>query len=319
MYPVRQPWAVHLAASEFLPALIAYPHGRSVFVVARDRRPIPFRAPRKGTFLPAAVAGFYTRTAAAVSFHHIEDVIRTHRLRVSIIAFINHVSDDRVAHLADAVLGTRLSCVSAPGLWAGIRVIGGESPMACIVLFFKGDQLHQQDQMSAVIRGATVVNICTQTLMNTFNFYVEWVRTQPSKRTETFLADSKLKAELVICLFMPKGRHGFNTEAVKTQQKKLNIPAAISQVPYREDWSAPRLDDVINEYDEEDSGSPATDFLRQWYNVLAGTAMEDCRPPYETEVGIQCLKEIVATYVTLREFSNLPAQSVLRYCKLSPQ
>jgi hypothetical protein len=272
--------------------------------------------------MPAAVTGFYARSVGAISFHHIEDVIRAHGLKVSIVAFVNETSDESVANLADSVFGTRFACVGASGLWAGIRVIDTEPATAFVVLYFKGDRDHQRDQLTAFWRGATVLSLCTQRLIGTFRFYVDWARIQPPDRRKTYLGNDeerKLGPEFVICLFLPKGRHDFRTAAVINHKKSLNIPGTITQVPFRDDWSAPTLDDVLAEVDLEDPSAPANDFVSQWQNVLASQTVPGCRPSYDTEPGLQYLKEIVATYLTLREFRDLPTQTVLRYCNLPTQ
>jgi hypothetical protein len=80
-------------------------------------------------------------------------------------------------------------------------------------------------------------------------------------------------------------------------------------VPFREDWEAPTLTDVLALVPDENAekDAPESDFMYKLRNLIGGGGP----PAFAPEPGLLALKEMVATYVKLREFSNLPTRSIL--------
>jgi hypothetical protein len=305
-YP-RALWNFHLAAAEFIPALVAYADAGRMWVVTRDCD--HFRALHRNSCFSAAVAAFYARNVAAISLHHIEDVIMRHGLRVNIIGFVPQMDDDRVAQYADAVVGTRLCFALIPGFWAALRVIGD---VAHVVLFVRGMADKAKLQLVSLYRAANVINICSAKVVGSLNWVSEWLQ---DFRTRNTLVPSRLVANWNINAFLPRERNSFNAEAIELYKRHLDTKVGIIEVPFIEDWNHPNFAELQEEFGEVED-SPWAQFSGYWNEILSGEPTEGSRNPFEPEEGVRLIKQIAATYLTLCEFQDLPSQTVLKLCNL---
>ncbi|OHT06494.1 hypothetical protein TRFO_25444 [Tritrichomonas foetus] len=319
--PLREIWNIHLTAAEYFPALIAYETHGSMFVVRRNME--QYRANRRNMFMPSAIASHYARTYSALSLHHIEDVIRTHLLQVNIVAFFGEMEDNQIAQFADSIFGTRLAAVSIPGVWIALRVI---KKVAHVILFFRGAQNYTQHKLTASYRAANFIYNCTTKVINTIYFTQDWQNTVTSRNV---LTDARLHPDVNIAFFMPPaGDHSMNTEAVAAYKDSRKIFSSFLSVPYRKSWNQKYLYDPEEEEEEEEEEEDNEEeedhdenievrFKRTIQNLLNCKLNPSCyRQPFKSEDGISNVKQIIATYLTLIEFNDLPALCVVKHCNL---
>jgi hypothetical protein len=294
-------WNFHLSAAEFLPVLMAYAHVGRMWAVTRGCA--HFRATQVNRCFTAAVSAFYTRTVAAISLHHIEDLILRHGLRVNIIGFVAQMDEDRVAQYIDAVAGTRLCFALIPGVWAGIRVVGD---LANVMLFVRGMTDNAKLQMASILRGANVVNLCTSKVIGTLNFVADWRQDFPSRN---YLGEKKVGPSWSIHVFMPRETNYLNPDAITEYRAQLKLPLGFIGVPFVEDWNHPHFDELSRQ--EE-----VPEVIDYWNATLTGQVDKGFRPIYDPKDGILVIKQIAATYLTLCEFQDLPRRTVLGLCNL---
>ena len=309
--PNRQIWNVHLSIAEFLPALVAYEHRNRIYCVKNDMS--HFYPARAHLFMPAAVKAFYARSVNAISLHHIEEVIMSHGLRVNIIGFMPLIDSGLVASVIDTIFGTRFACVEIPGIWVGMRVVGD---VAHVIIFFRALK-HEKLQLMALYRGANVIELCTTKLINTLDFVYEWQNEGEKRGWRQVLSEKTAKPNIQVSLFMPRGKSAMNETAVREHIEEKGIAASVKPVPFREDWNTETFED-----DEGDVSELFTVFKENWECLLNLQEEEESlgaeyRKPYETMRGIGIAKQIIATYLTLVEFDDIPSVTTLQYCKLA--
>lgn len=307
--PNRHLWNVHLTIAEFLPALIAYEHDNTMFCICNDMS--HYHATRRHSFLPAAVSSFYARTVNAISLHHIEDVIIRHRLNVNIVGFMPLMDCESAASFIDSIFGTRFLSVDIPGIWLGMRII---DRTAHVIIFFKDMPHHDKFQLMSLYRGANVIELCTKKVVDTLNFVYEW---QTESRRRNVLTTHDRFPKLEVSLFMPPGDASINEKAVFELHTEKHIASHVTKVPFRENWRTMTLDDIREGAREDESKMT---FLRNWDNILNLRLQEiksEFRAPHDPLLGVGVVKQIIGTYMTLLEFADAPAFTVLQYCTLS--
>lgn len=301
--PNREIWNVHLSIAEFLPALVAYEHRNRIYCVTNDMS--HFYPARAHWFMPAAIRAFYARSVNAISLHHIEEVIMSHGLRVNIIGFMPLIDSGLVASVIDTIFGTRFACVEIPGIWVGMRVVGN---VAHVIIFFRALK-HEKLQLTSLYRGANIIQLCTTKLISTLDFIYEWQNEGEKSGWRQVLAPKS--PNIQVSLFMPRGKSDMNQDAVVELIQQKGIAASVRPVPFREDWNTKELE----EKDELDDL-----FMENWKGLIELQHVEEFdgyRGPYEAMLGIGIAKQIIATYLTLVEFDDIPYVTTLQYCKLA--
>jgi hypothetical protein len=294
--------------AELLPVLVAYSslnqgQKESMYLVRPNMQ--HYRKSNRMLFFPAAVKALYGRTVNSVHFHHIESVITRHDLPLQIEVFISE-GDERVPQLIDAIYGSLFSLVQIPGIYAGLRICPDNEgiEVAHVYLFFKGSK-DVGRQLTAAYRAANVISVCSGSLIGTLNLLKQWQLDVPNRYRLT-----KTQPDVQTALFVPKGSCDLDKDAIERYRVNNKIVGNVYQIPYGfQDMDAVKT--AANDPEQSDS-APEADFVEYWKQVLC----EGLKSPYEADVGLDLLRQIVATYIALIEFKDLPIKSVLKYCEL---
>jgi hypothetical protein len=146
--------------------------------------------------------------------------------------------------------------------------------------------------------------------MGTLNLLKQWSTDIPRRS----LVGGQVYPELEIALFVPRGRYFFDKKAIEAYRMKNKIPGNVYQIPYGfRDMNGVKK---AAEDEESDESAADGDFVEYWSHVFSANLGEEYRAPYHSETGLDLLRQIIGTYITLVEFSDLPIRSVLKYCEL---
>ena len=317
---------IYLTIAELLPVLVAYSSGDLKFIIRKNMD--SYRPDRINFFMPSAIYSHYIRSYSALSFHHIEDVILSKGSDVKITSFLGDMSDYKIAQFADTIFGTRLSSTIIPGVWAGLRVVGNT---AHIILYFKGKSNISNDLQYKLIASyfdANNIYICTEQAINGLNFLDNTfmaLRKAFSSNTSRSIEtqQNQYHPNMNLAFFSTTSNEGINQEAFVAYKDSHQIPSQIFQIPFMDSWNKQSLFDEMKkateeEEDEDEDESIIPSFYKKMENLINGKVedRENHRPNYKSEEGISKAKKIIATYLTLSEYNDIPLSCVLKNCKL---
>lgn len=327
----RDIWNIHLTAAEYFPALIAYESHGLMFLIRKNME--QFREVNSSHFFAASIRSFYSRTFTKISLHHIEDVIRTHKLKVNIVTFLGDMSNPQLPQFIDTIFGTRFNSVNINGVWVGIRVI---RKTAHVILYFHGNNTDKMNElrMTAAVRASNLVMICSYHMINSLNFMKQYQKDVPKRLS---LADGSPK--LIIMHFQESVNYSLNLDSLRDYRKIKGIKINFCFVPYRTSWNTSDIDDLKevcgsgfdNDDEEEDDDNECEDSNEDQNTMITkafidtidefihskNAANDKFRKLLDSEDGINMVSQIIATYLTLYEFRDLPIQTVLSYCELN--